>query len=197
MDITAALAADLAALTEILDDPDLDLTDTLRQLANNARLAVGSYLGLTMLVTVLGRQSRFTVLEEGTELGDIVASLCLPMPPDGSDDSAARHAVLILYAGHPGAFVDLAADLAWLTGRALAEFVLDQHRTPPLAGATPGGLAATSLIDQAIGVLIARGYTPEYAHLELDARAQRLGVSRSGSANDLLSELNRPVSEDD
>ncbi|MGB3476464.1 MAG: ANTAR domain-containing protein [Mycobacterium sp.] len=197
MDISAALAADLAALTEILDEPDLDLTDTLRQLADNTKLAVGSYLGLTVIFTVLGRQTSFTVLEEGTESGDIVTSLCLPMPPDGSDDSAAPYAVLILYAGHPGAFVDLAADLAWLTGHALSEFVLDQHRAPPLAGAAPGGLAATSLIDQAIGVLIARGYAPEHAHRELDSRAQRLGVSRSGSANDILSELNRPVSEDD
>lgn len=196
MDISAALAADLATLTEILDDPDLDLTDTLRQLADNTKLAVGSYLGLTVMITVLGRQSTFTVLESGTELGDIVTSLHLPMSPAVSDHSAAPFAVVILYAGHPGAFVDLAADLAWLTGRALTEFVLDQHRTPPSPTAGPGGLAAASLIDQAIGVLIARGYTPEHAHRELDARAERLGVNRSGSANDILNELNGPISED-
>jgi len=196
VDITAALAADLADLTEILDDADLDLTDTLRQLADNAKLAVGSYLGLTVMITVLGRESRFTVLESGTEVGDIVASLRVPMPSAASDDSAAPFAVLILYAGNSGAFVDLAADLAWLTGRALTEFVLDQHRTPPRAGPAPGGLAAASLIDQAIGVLIARGHTVEHAHREIDARAVCLGVSRSCSANDILNELNGPVSED-
>jgi hypothetical protein len=146
------------------------------------------------MITVLGRQSSFTVLESGTELGDIVTSLRLPMPPSG--DSTMPFAVLILYAGNPGAFVDLAADLAWLTGRALTEFVLDQHRSPPPVGATPGGLAAASLIDQAIGVLIARGYTLERAHHEIDARAERLSVNRSGSANDILSELNGPVAED-
>ncbi|ORV47552.1 hypothetical protein AWC02_08750 [Mycolicibacter engbaekii] len=196
MDITAALAADLAALTEILDDPDLDLTDTLRQLAGNTKLAVGSYLGLTVMITAVGRQSSFTVLESGTELGDIVTSLRLPMTPAVSDGIAGPFAVLILYAGNPGAFVDLAADLAWLTGLALTEFVLDQHRALPMAESAPGGLAAASLIDQAIGVLIARGYTPGHAHHELDARAQRLGVNRSGSANDILNEVNRPVSED-
>ncbi|WP_024441792.1 ANTAR domain-containing protein [Mycobacterium sp. UM_WGJ] len=195
MDITAALAADLAALTEILDAPDFDLTDTLRQLAGNTKLAVGSYLGLTVMITAFGRQSTFTVLESGTELGDIVTSMRLPMPPAVSDPIAGPLAVLILYAGNPGAFVDLAADLAWLTGLALSEFVLDQHRIPPRPA--PGGLAAASLIDQAIGVLIARGYTLEHAHRELDARAQRLGVGRIGSANDILDELNQPVSEDD
>ncbi|BBY34424.1 hypothetical protein BST33_13995 [Mycolicibacter minnesotensis] len=195
MDITAALAADLAALTEILDDPDFDLTDTLLQLAGNTKLAVRSYLGLTVLITAFGRQSSFTVLESGTELGDIVTSMRLPMTPAVSDAIAGPFAVLILYAGNPGAFVDLAADLAWLTGLALSEFVLDQHRVPPQPA--PGGLAASSLIDQAIGVLIARGYTLEHADRELDARAQRLGVGRSGSANDILGELNQPVSEDD
>lgn len=195
MDITAALAADLAALTEILDDPDFDLTDTLRQLAGNTKLAVGSYLGLTVMITASGRQSSFTVLESGTELGDIVTSMRLPMTPAVSDAIAGPFAVLILYAGNPGAFVDLAADLAWLTGLALTEFVLDQHRVPPQP--SPGGLAAASLIDQAIGVLIAGGYTLEHAHRELDARARRLGVGRNGSANDILGELNQPVSEDD
>ncbi|AEF34859.1 MULTISPECIES: ANTAR domain-containing protein [Mycobacteriaceae] len=196
MDITAALAADLAALTEILDDPGLDLTGTLRQLVDNSKLAVGSYLGLTVMTTVLGRQSSFTVLESGTEIGDIVTSLWLPIPPAMSDDGAAPFASLILYAGNPGAFVDLAADLSWLTGRTLTEFVLDQHRTPPRAGGAPGGIAAASLIDQAIGVLIAGGYTVERAHREIDARAERLSVSRGDIANDILSELNGPVSED-
>lgn len=195
MDITAALAADLAALTEILDEPDLDIADTLRQLADNTKLAVRSYLGLTVMITVLGRQSSFTVLESGTELGAIVTSLRLSLPPAVSVDDTVPSAVLILYAGNLGAFVDLAADLAWLTGHALTEFVLDQHRSPPRTGAAPGGFAAVSLIDQAIGVLIARGYTPEGAHREIDARAERLGVNRTGSANGILDELNGPVPE--
>ena len=38
---------------------------------------------------------------------------------------------IILYAGSPGTFVDLAADLAWLTARPLTDFVLDQHLTVP------------------------------------------------------------------
>lgn len=196
MDIIAALAADLAALTEILDDRDLDPTDTLCRLVDETKLAVGSYLGLTVTITVSGRQFSFTVLESGTEPGDIVTSLRLPMPPAVPDDDPAPSAVVILYAGKPGAFVDLAADLAWLTGRALNEIVLDQHRTPPRADAAPGGLAAESLIDQATGVLVARGYTLEGAHREIDARAERLGVNRSGSVKDILNELNGPVSED-
>lgn len=191
MDITATLAADLATLTETLDDPDLDIADTLRQLAADTRLTVHSYLGLTVMITVSGRHFTFTVLESGTESGDIVTSLRLPMPPSAS----ASVAVLTLYAGNPGAFVDLAADLAWLTGRALAEFILDQHRTPPRDTDPPSGLAASSLIDQAIGVLIAYGYTPERAHREIDTRAERLGVDRRGSANDVLDELSGSAAE--
>ena len=33
----------------------------------------------------------------------------------------------ILYAGLPGAFVDLVADAAWLTGRRLTDLPLDEH----------------------------------------------------------------------
>jgi hypothetical protein len=47
----------------------------------------------------------------------------------------------------------------------------------------------TALIDQAIGVLIGHGYTPERAHHELDARAERLGVDRHSSAKNILAEL--------
>lgn len=195
MDLTAALAADLATLTATLDDPGLDIADTLRQLAADTKLAVRSYLGLTVLITVSGRQFSLTVLESGTEPGDVVTSLALPMPPAAPDDSTTSFAVLTLYAGHPGAFVDLAADLAWLTGRAPAEFVLDQHRTPPGAPDLPSGLAAASLIDQAIGVLIAYGYTPEGAHREIDTRAERLGVDRGGSAKRILDELSGSATE--
>ncbi|MDT0263620.1 hypothetical protein [Jatrophihabitans lederbergiae] len=56
-------------------------------------------------------------------------------------------------------FIDLATDLAWLTGRTLAEFVLDEHRTLSTEADTPSGLAVASLTNQSIGVLIGHGYT--------------------------------------
>jgi hypothetical protein len=189
VDITAAVAADLTTLTDTLDDPDLDIADTLRQLATDTKRAVRSYLGLSVMITASGRQFTLTVLESGTEPEDIATSLRLPMPPSASDGSAASFAVLTLYAGHPGGFVDLAADLAWLTGRPLPEVVLDQHRTPPRAPDTPSGLATASLIDQAIGVLIAHGYTPERAHRKINAPTGRLGKDRRSTASDILDQL--------
>lgn len=195
MNITAALAADLATLTAALDDPGLVIADTLAQLVADTKLAVRAYVGLTVTITASGRQFTLTVLESGIEPGDIVTSLRFSMQSAPRDDSWASVAVLILYAAKPGAFVDLAADLAWLTGRALADFVLDQHRTPPPDTDPPSGLAAASLIDQAIGVLIAYGYTPERAHREIDARAERLGVDRGGSAKRILDGLSGSATE--
>ena len=90
---------------------------------------------------------------------------------------------LILYAGTPGAFTDLAADLAWLSGRDLSDFALDQHLTD-LDG--HDGLAALSLINQAIGALIANGHTPEQADRELNDRAGRAGVDRRVAATHIL-----------
>jgi hypothetical protein len=72
-----------------------------------------------------------------------------------------------------------------LTGRKLCEFVLDQHRTVPEA-AGPSSVRSVSLINQAIGVLIAQGYPPERAHRELDARSARAGVDRDVGAQRIL-----------
>lgn len=93
-----------------------------------------------------------------------------------------------LYAGDPGAFIDLVADLAWLTGRRLAEFVLDRHLAPPWPPEFGSGVAVATLIDQAIGVLIGQGYTPARAVREINARAVRLGVDRHESAKAILAE---------
>ena len=95
----------------------------------------------------------------------------------------------MLYAGRSGAFVDLAADLAWLTGRELTDFVLDQQLQLP---AQPDGtlaLLTASLIDQAIGVLIGRGYTPDQARRELDTDAARAATDRADAAARILAAL--------
>src|SRR5882762_5052038 len=63
VEITAALAADLAALTEALDEPGADLGRTLRQLAADAKLAVGSFLGLTVRAAVSGQPIELSTLD--------------------------------------------------------------------------------------------------------------------------------------
>jgi hypothetical protein len=178
VEITAALAADLAALSEALDEPGADLTRTLRQLAADAKLAVGSFLGLAIRAAASGEPIQLSTLDGAS--AQVRTSLMIPLPP--AVDGAAAIG-LILYAGTRGAFTDLAADLAWLSGRDLTDFAVDQHLTAP---AEHDGLAALSLINQAIGVLIAHGHTPEQAGRELGDRAARAGVDRHVAATQIL-----------
>jgi hypothetical protein len=185
VEITAAVAADLAGLTDALDEPGVDLAMLLHQLATDAKFAVDTFVGLTVQVTISGQLSNLTVFEDGGSFGDIGASLLVPMHVMFDGAGAERAIDLVLYASAAGAFTDLAADLAWLSGRDLAEFALDQHLVV-IERDEVDGLFARSLINQAIGMLIARGYTPEQAELQLDARAARDGVDRHKAARLVL-----------
>ncbi|HZC74318.1 MAG TPA: hypothetical protein VE442_26775 [Jatrophihabitans sp.] len=186
MEITAALAADLALLTQALDEPSADIAATLRQLGSDARVALRSYLGLTVTMGDPGRERRFTTMEELAAPIKVRASLMMSLVADATGPRIG----VILYAASPGAFVDLAADLSWLTGLELHQFALDQHLSP--AGTDPGGIAqATSLINQAIGVLIGRGRTPAQASGELDALADEAGITRDDAARSVLRGVKR------
>jgi hypothetical protein len=190
VEFTAALAADLATLTETLDDSDAVIAETLQELAADARLAVRSYLGLSVAITVSGQQINLTALDDRTRPGDILASLLLPPPLAKPDSNGAEPLIaLILYAGKPGAFIDLAADLSWLTHRDLSEFALDEHLTLGHDPDEPSGLGGVSVINQAIGMLIARGHLPEDAEREITARAARADVDRHTAAGHILASL--------
>jgi hypothetical protein len=189
VEITAALAADLAILSETLSDTDAD-TDAdigarLRRLAADAKLAVPSYLGLTVLVGSPTSAMTLTAMEEFAHPDDVVSSVLIPLADDALDCPGFQ-LVVILYAGAPGAFVDLGADLSWLTGRRLTDFALDQHLNLSSEPDAAGGVHVASVVNQAIGVLIGRGYTPEQAELEIDAQAAAAGHSRSDAANIVL-----------
>jgi hypothetical protein len=196
VEFTAALAADLATLTETLDDSDAVIAETLQELAADARLAVPSYLGLSVAITVSGQQINLTALDDLTTPGDILASLLLPLPLAKPDANGAEPVIaLILYAGRPGAFIDLAADLSWLTHRDLSEFALDEHLTFGHDPDEPSGLGAVSVINQAIGMLIARGHLPKDAEREITARAAHAGVDRHTAASYVLASLGDPAPE--
>jgi hypothetical protein len=101
--------------------------------------------------------------------------------------------VIVLYAAMPGAFVDLAADLAWLTGRALDDVGLDVDLGPRIHAHATTSLSSLSSIDQALGMLMGQGHTPEEALVELEALATRAGGDRHAAALLLLAAL--PPSE--
>ena len=184
MTIPAAMAAALAVLTETLDEPGADITHSLHQLTLAAAAAVPSYLGLSVLVPHSDPRFSCTTLTDGIRAGDMHTSLqvLLPTIAAGHDSAVA----VILYATAPGSFVDLAADLGWLTGRPPTDFILDQHLANASGADTAGQLHAASDINQAIGVLIGRGYTPRQAHRELDTQAANTRTERHTTARLIL-----------
>ena len=192
MNITAGLAADLRLLTAALDDPDADIARSLQRLAGCARTAVPTYAGLSVNMSRSDPQFGFTHLVDGVRADDIATSLRLTLTADGDGDGDGQDSpvmALTLYATSPGTFVDLAADLAWLTGRPLCDFVIDQHLAIPAGTRIGRQLAEASISNQAIGVLIGRGYTTERAHRQLDARAALAGIDRHAAAQLILSAL--------
>lgn len=188
MKIGAALAADLAMLTVALDEPGADVLHSLHQLGVDARAAVPSYLGLSVIVDGNDPAFTFTTLDVGVA-GDVHTSLRLMLPGVGGGPPASPSVALVLYAGTPGAFVDLTADLAWLTGRLPSDFPLDQHLSVPSGSDGATYLSAASVINQAVGVLIGLGYTPGEAHSKLDAQAVGEGTDRHTAAQLILDTL--------
>ena len=188
MKISAALAADLGILTAALDEPGTDVLHTLHQLGVDAQAAVPTYVGLSMTVDGSDPPFTFTTLEDGTA-DNVRTSLRLTLQARVGDGRAAPSVALILYAETPGTFVDLAADLAWLTGRPPSDLALDQHRSVPAGSDAGTSLRAASVINQAIGVLIGRGYTPRQAHSKLDTQADGAGTDRYTTAQFILDTL--------
>jgi hypothetical protein len=79
--------------------------------------------------------------------------------------------------------------VAWLTGRPPGDFVLDQHLTLPAGSPADERLHAASAINQAIGALIGRGYTPQQASWQLDVQAGHHRTDRHTAARLILSKI--------
>lgn len=187
MKISAALAADLGILTAALDEPAADVLHSLHRLGVHARAAAPTYLGLSVIVDGSDPPFTFSTLEDGA--ADNVRTSLRLTPAGVGEGRAGPLVALIFYAARPGTFVDLAADLAWLTGRPPSDFALDQHLSVPAGSDGGTSLRAASVINQAIGVLIGRGYTPRHAHAKLDNQADRAHTDRDTAAQVILGTL--------
>lgn len=185
MTINETLATALAALTQALDQPGADIAAGLDQLTADAAAAIPSYRGLSIVVSQPNEPFTVTVLATGAQPGDIRTSLLFTLRSrDGSDGHSPVD--LILYGGLPGTFVDLAADIAWLTGQPLSALTLDEHLTVAAAPDVATQLGAASEINQAIGVLIGRGLTAHEAGLRLDEIVGDHATDRQGAARIVL-----------
>jgi hypothetical protein len=159
----SAMTADLLLLDDALSDSEGDVEEQLTRLLRDAQISVPSCVGLT--VTVDTHPVEFTLVAYDDPIAPInsSASLCVTLPARRVPAAAA--VTLILLATVPGAFVDLAADLAFALGLPLSELLLDQHLGERRASAT--NLGDLSAINQAIGMLIGRGAGPAEARVAL------------------------------
>jgi hypothetical protein len=188
MTLTAAMAAALASLTEALDDPNIDIAHDIRLLSLDAAAAVPSFLGLSMVVPESDPPLVFTMLIDGAVAVDISTSLSLRWQGRRTVPRSPTVAI-VLYAAAPGAFVDLAADVVWLTALPARDVVLDEHLGLPARPGFDGSLTAASAIDQAIGVLVGRGYTHQQAGWQLDVQAAHHRTDRHSAAGLILSKI--------
>ena len=188
MKIVATLAAELGILTAALDEPGADVASSLRRLTAGATAAIPTFLGLSVAVVGSDPPFAFTAFVEGVGAGDVGTSLRLALPAV-DDARLPSPVVIVFYAASLGTFVDLAADLAWLTAQPRTDFVLDQHLPGAAEQACATNLFEISVINQAIGTLIGQGYTPEHAERYLTANSLDLGISRHTAGLRILAGL--------
>lgn len=174
----------LTTLSQALDNPSADLVALVERLAQSARDAVESFTRLSVSVTGEGEPFGFTwsLAPDGVR-GEARASIAISRP------GASTTASIILLATTPGAFVDLAADVALLSGQPLSAVEVDRHLASLPRMTTAADLAAASRMNQAVGVLIARGHSPEEARAALEERATANGVPPAVVADMLLADL--------
>jgi hypothetical protein len=187
----ATTVAALATLTEALDEPGSDIGESVSRLGDVVAATVPSFMALSFRTGSDGAQIEFTGRSESYEdLTGIRTSLLIPLPDrDDAGFPSESTTSLVLYAARPGAFVDVAADIAWLTGRPLEAFRIDEHLSPPGDDGSAAALRDASMVNQAVGVLLERGFTAEAAARHLDGLAAAAGLDRAAVAGDLLAHL--------
>jgi len=166
--VTTALAENIRELFTTLDQAPSLVEESLASLRRDLKLAVRSSVGLTLTVVMHpGQPITLTSIDHFTDASDIITSMRLPL------NWAALEAgsMIIFYAGLPGAFVDLAADLTYSLHLAPGTIVLDQDTAAPVSESGLTGATESSTVDQAIGVLIDRGHTPTTAGAHLKSQA--------------------------
>ena len=184
MDSPHAFTNQLDFLTDALENPGTDLHTVLLVLMDDLTTAIPSLLGLNLTITVAGD---IVTLTTTVSPEPPVAAASLRVPLDRLTAVGAGSAVTF-YAGRPGAFVDLAADIRYAYGLD-GQVVVDGHLPTSVLATTPSGvagLAEFSVINRAIGVLIEQGHPPGTARDELHRRAELAGHTLSVAAQHLL-----------
>lgn len=120
MRVSAALTADLRSLSKTLHDPTVDISAILNSLAADTSRAITLFLGMSITANAGGHPFIFTATRTSFR-STVSASMRVPLPNSARptydlNGSPADLGASILYAGTPGALVDLVADVTWLAG---------------------------------------------------------------------------------
>jgi hypothetical protein len=182
MAISGPMAADLRALAEATADEDgVDLWASLDDLRGRADVTVRGFLGLTITVDHPAGRVALTALQPGAEMRAVASSLHLALSRCGGGEP---DSTVTLFSGVPGAYEVLADDLERLCGQPGA-IVRDAHLRLPSDAEQPS-VAQLSMVNQAVGILIAQGWTTDDAHHELRRRAFHEGVDMPISAQRII-----------
>jgi hypothetical protein len=173
------------------------LGELLDALIRELATSVLSYRGLQVTISSNGFPLVLTALADDGQDGAVATSLRVPLAL--LDSGFAAESWIVFYAGTPGAFVDLAADLAFAfragrttelaDGSAWHAIQLDADPPPRTRGFGMSGLTELSTINRAVGVMIGRGQHPDHAHATLRRDAARVGMEPHVWAAQLLSRM--------
>jgi hypothetical protein len=185
MDAPRLLTDDISDLFSDLAVPDpvtgqpIDLEASLAALTSSVKRAVPSYRGLGLILVIDEQPVTVTSAERGNA-SDIATSLSLSLawvPLLGPDSQ------ITFYASVPGTFVDLAADFAHALG---SEGLRLDGDIPSALVSDLTGVRRLSTINEAVGVLIGHGHTPDGAQRELRHMAATARISVHQAAEGVI-----------
>jgi hypothetical protein len=194
VDLPATLLAHLHELTVSIGEDDQHLDDTLVALTTALGATAASYCGFQLMIVENQWPVTLTAFTDGQD-EPVGTSLRLPLGLVSQVDGQSR---VVFFARTPGAFTDLAADLSHTLGGIPVEQAspaadgmdlggthMDGHRKaieldvdlPPLSrvsGLT--GVAELTVLNRAVGTLMAQGHDIEQARQVLRREAAAAGV---------------------
>ena len=196
LEISQSLLASLRDIaTTGIDGDGYALGELLDVLIRDLETSVLSYRGLQLTISSNGFPLVLTAFGEGHNGHDGHVATSLRVPLALFDSGFSADSRIVFYAGTPGAFVDLAADLAFaFRGANTSERAedsapairLDEDTPPRTRGFSLSGLRELSAIDRAVGVLIVQGHHPDHAHATLRRYAARADIEPHIWAAELL-----------
>ncbi|MET3808216.1 hypothetical protein ABIB25_005245 [Nakamurella sp. UYEF19] len=144
---------------------------------------VPSFLGLIVTIFLGDDAVTLSTLDSPTAETSLLVTVATPRGGPACE--------VVLYAGHRGAFLELAADSRAVFGDA-GQVIVDGHLPPPTNRLYPTNslrIAELSQINQALGVLIAEGHLLSAARTVLQHRADDRGVTLAAAARQTLTRL--------